>query len=388
MTKAPKLSLGNEAACLGSSFGSTAHSTSALDLKKCSRFVSQQLEQSGALILSEKLLSLSALDSGDLEILSRLSLPLLGKLVELTEMDLVQKKIKIQPAIFFPLAKLLETQSRNEIIEIFRTRILELKKDNTLPDSCLLVVDNWIGDFELSSFLDLLSSILGEVRSFLYLHLLGPSTADLKKITGKNLANGEISTTKVLAELKFAGVSSIYGGQDIDIFLEAAKQDFELSFEQDISSIPAWKEISSLPKPSGDGFFSEKGKRGTSFLSQLLFLRKHLLLSGKFQRWFPASAIPSSQSLVRSEQPLAVDLLRTIAIARLTLPEVSFVSAPLNYFGSKLAHVALAFGANDLGFAALDNETEIALGVPRIENIVRVINEHGRLGSVRMVTTQ
>lgn len=382
MIKEPKLSLGNEAACLVSSFGSTARSTSVLDWKKSSRFVSQQLEQAGALTLSEKLLSLAALESSDLEILSQLSLPLLGKLVELAEMDIVQKEIKIQPAIFFPLAKLLGTKTGNEIIEIFRTKIFELKKANSFPESCLLVVDHWIGDFEFSSFLEVLSSILSEVQSLLRLQLLGPSTADLKKIMGKSLLNGENSTTGVLTQLKFAGIASIYGGQDIDIFQEAAKLDFELSFEQDISSIPAWRKISSLPKPSGDGFFSEKGKRGTSFLSQLLFLRKHLLLSGKFYRWFPASEIPSSQSLTRSEQPFAVDYLRAIAIARLTLPEISFVSAPLNYFGPKLAHVALAFGANDLGFAALDEETEKALRVPRIEDIVRVLNEHGGWGPV------
>ena len=52
-----------------------------------------------------------------------------------------------------------------------------------------------------------------------------------------------------------------------------------------------------------------------------------------------------------------MEVLRAIALARLVLPAEIEVRAPLATLGSKLAQVALDFGASHLGYVAPEGQT-------------------------------
>lgn len=76
------------------------------------------------------------------------------------------------------------------------------------------------------------------------------------------------------------------------------------------------------------------------------------------------------RSQPKEAAPLGLEIARAIAIARLVLPEVPLVRAPISLLGAKLAHIALYCGAQDLGYIALDMTAAEQSGLLRLQDIV------------------
>jgi cyclic dehypoxanthinyl futalosine synthase len=74
-----------------------------------------------------------------------------------------------------------------------------------------------------------------------------------------------------------------------------------------------------------------------------------------------------ASAALRPEEPTAVEYLKTLAVARLTLDNIANVEASLETQGLKVLQMALRFGANDAG----------AIGSAAEENIRRVIRGAG-----------
>ena len=79
---------------------------------------------------------------------------------------------------------------------------------------------------------------------------------------------------------------------------------------------------------------------------------------------------------------LGLEMLRIIALGRLLLPEVEYIRAPFSILGPKAGHIALAFGANDIGFAAVDSQSAKALGVLKLSQVSDIINQHKAFAKV------
>ncbi|MHB8898728.1 MAG: hypothetical protein ACYC6Y_08280, partial [Thermoguttaceae bacterium] len=93
-------------------------------------------------------------------------------------------------------------------------------------------------------------------------------------------------------------------------------------------------------------------------------------------RLLPAAATGDAEGRsVRCEdadESRAAATLRRIAITCLTSPVGSEVRAPVARLGIKAAHVALSFGANHLGQAAVDHETARVLRIPALADLAEV----------------
>ena len=95
-----------------------------------------------------------------------------------------------------------------------------------------------------------------------------------------------------------------------------------------------------------------------SFVDELLLVRRELAPAGKVTAWFPWAVSSSSTQLIRA-----------IALGRLALRSVPRIRAPLSLLGPNVAQAALEFGANDVGFAAVDSYTAQGLGICPLSEI-------------------
>ncbi len=84
--------------------------------------------------------------------------------------------------------------------------------------------------------------------------------------------------------------------------------------------------------------------------------------TGGFTAFIPWPFQPENTRLPRAKAT-AVDYLRTLAVSRLVLDNVPNIQASWVTQGSKIAQVALAFGANDLGSTMIEENVVAAAGV-------------------------
>ena len=66
-------------------------------------------------------------------------------------------------------------------------------------------------------------------------------------------------------------------------------------------------------------------------------------------------------------------MLRAVALGSLALPDVLYVRAPITRLGEKVSHIALHFGANDLGFVAVDELSARRLGIAPYSAAARIV---------------
>ncbi len=85
--------------------------------------------------------------------------------------------------------------------------------------------------------------------------------------------------------------------------------------------------------------------------------------TGGFRAFIPWSFTPYRSALESSDTPGGVDYLRTMAVARLYLDNVSNIDCGWLTEGRKLAQMALRFGANDLGGVLVGEKVIEATGV-------------------------
>ena len=101
--------------------------------------------------------------------------------------------------------------------------------------------------------------------------------------------------------------------------------------------------------------------------------------------------IPWSFSPVNTEMPLmdrqtAMDYLRVVAVSRIYLDNVRYIQAGWLTEGMKLAQIALAMGANDMGGVLTEEVVVRAAGITTrtdIEEMAYLIREAGRVPVLR-----
>jgi aminodeoxyfutalosine synthase len=106
--------------------------------------------------------------------------------------------------------------------------------------------------------------------------------------------------------------------------------------------------------------------------------------TGGFQCFIPLAFHNENNSLQKLPEPTAVDDLRTIAVSRLMLDNVSHMKAYWVSMGVDTAQVALRFGADDLDgtivhesiYHSAGSRTPMGLTRPQL---VRLIREAGRV---------
>ena len=296
------------------------------------------------------------------------SLPLLLKLIELRPKKdstaAVPSTVRCRPVTCLPLGEIFEQAShtraevraRELTLAEFDRRVDRLLQHDGLPPRLFVALDRWSGRFGLDAYL----SVLGEVSRRMGPRFVwvGPSTAEIRVMLQ---SGGVRDVDSLLTRLTEIGVRSIEGGFDREILAAALRHKF---------AVAAGQPVILSPGATLEGFL-EDAVNGFEYLRQISSAETGI------QVWFPWSATQLDRGAVSAETPLAGVLVRLIALARLFLPEVRFIRAPITLMGVKAAHVAVEFGANDLGYVAFDSDTAVALGVARWSELSDTFARHG-----------
>ncbi|MBU4344523.1 MAG: dehypoxanthine futalosine cyclase [Desulfobacteraceae bacterium] len=107
--------------------------------------------------------------------------------------------------------------------------------------------------------------------------------------------------------------------------------------------------------------------------------------TGGFTAFIPWTFQPDNTRL-HTQKAFAVEYLRVLALSRLVLDNIPNIQASWVTQGDKIAQVALAFGANDLGSTMIEENVVAAAGVrfrlPK-EEMVRLIQDAGYMAVQR-----
>jgi hypothetical protein len=324
---------------LSDSFQKAGHKTFEQSLGS---FSLRYLSQANLLDIAEKLFYLTPLSLDETIRLCEAPLPALAKLVEIRRLTIATStNLRLRAVLYFPIATLLAEKGAESAIEALTVKLGKVASDiSSMQGPIYLVVDNWHAQGKFGELKALLLQIIKKPAINIPLQILGPSTAEVKEVE-RSLKNGsERDLSQLINSFKELRISGIEGGSDFEIHQLSANQGLKLAFGQEI--------------------FGDKLSMH-DFSVALLRVRDELSASKALQCWFPTLTLDSDGYAGVSKE--AVRLLKAIAIGYLSLSEVEFIRAPLTLFGPKLAELSASYGANDLGFAAIDSATSSEQGV-------------------------
>ncbi|OQY50590.1 MAG: aminofutalosine synthase MqnE [Desulfobacteraceae bacterium 4572_87] len=163
-----------------------------------------------------------------------------------------------------------------------------------------------------------------------------------------HLASREgITSRECLKRLKSAGLSAMPGG-GAEVFSERVR---EALFPRKISA-DRWLEIHGEAHSLGIGTNATLLFGHMETLEErvvhLFRLRKQQDLTGGFRAFIALPFHPENTPLAHMPGPTGVDILKTIAAARLILDNIDHIKAYWVMLGIKLTQTALHFGADDL----------------------------------------
>ena len=333
-----------------------------------SSFLQRQLEAAGCHEIVALAKARNPLTEQQARSLLKLPFPLLGAIIEESGWALRKHQIKTRRDIplrfvgVLPLTDICRELRLTRASLTADTADAELRlgeamlklvetmlKSHTTNSALVLQLDSWEPISSFPELLNLLPRVMAKTSRKTEIH--GPSTSELKSILDQHSS----AESELLGQLTDPLFTGIEGGGDIAIYQRAADSGVPVHFGQNMLKSRL------IEQTSG----SEN-----SFLANLFAIRKTLLPSESLRSWFPWSNVLLDRSQPKEAAPLGLEIARAIAIARLVLPEVPLVRAPISLLGAKLAHIALYCGAQDLGYIALDMTAAEQSGLLRLQDIV------------------
>lgn len=334
-------------------------------------FAFKRLGELGLLQLAEQIMERQSIDLGQAHLLFRTSLPVLGKLVELHchtyQREIVKNPLQVvKPLCYIPLAETLEKTGFVQTKSYFQMLLNEIYQTSELNQPLYITIDRWWGTFDLPTLLELIFELTQNNGTSCFLPL-GPSTAEIKKLikySGKETVD-EVITEEFFLTFTAAGINAIHGGIDFSIHSVLASIGFEVNLSQDLTK-GREHALFGIQEQFNKGVLDIQEQR---FLNSIAYIRDSILGSGKLCSWSPWISAVLDSGANPVDSPLGLELLSRIALARLFLADVASIVAPIYLMGTRLSSAALFFGANDLGFAAIDSQTADQLGIPRLGDI-------------------
>ena len=258
------------------------------------------------------------------------------------------EQARLKPLFYVPIGSILQQSgSSKKALQTLADRT-DAVLSHCGGENLSLAIDEW-GDS--NSFPKILETLVAfcEIKPEA-LEILGPSTADLRKLApAENDETGSHFTPDFFSSLKSAGVDTIEGGSNRALHSLAAKNGFRLAVAQNLVRTRLAVQSSTA---SNEGF-----------LQELYAVREELVPSRKLETWFPWSSAVLDTGLPKADTPLGFEFLRALLLGRLLLPEVPYIRASVSLVGIRLAELAYSFGANDFGYVSADAETAERLGL-------------------------
>ena len=228
-------------------------------------------------------------------------------------------------------------------------------------------------EYGLKNYLDL---IIGVKERFpkIWLHSFSPS--EVVHIAKKE----SMSINEIIQELKAAGLDSMPGASDL--LVERIRK--KISPKK--ASVNQWCEvILSLAKnkmKSSATMTYGMGETNEEKIKHLKIIRDVQDKAGNIQAFIPWSFSPKATSMENIQPATGIDYLKILAISRIFLDNIIYFQAGWLTEGLKLAQLALAMGANDMGGILTEEVVVKATGIKTTTNqaqLVEIIKNSGRI---------
>jgi len=291
------------------------------------------LKQKDLLIISLKILDLEKEEPTKAELAyftKELTLPLLQLLVQ------AKRKLygyragsENSPILYIPLINWLRRDGSNISKQKLSDKLQQIKS----RERVYILFDTWLSSRPLESLLQLWSDIdtseMGELK------LIGPNPSEIQQLAIKR----KEPLSKLLAYLKSSAIYKIEAGNDLELTQISSAAGLSSTYTQTISN-----------SDMADQSFFE-------------ILRKLKAISIQNSETKLAWSIKNSPTEDSAERLLIS--YKAIALASLILPRSFEIIAPSGLLGTKEAKFALAIGASNCGYTAIDSETAELLSLPK-----------------------
>jgi cyclic dehypoxanthinyl futalosine synthase len=222
--------------------------------------------------------------------------------------------------------------------------------------------------------LDYYEKLLRWIKTRYPIHIHGFSPPEISHLA----AVSEMTIKEVLVALKTAGLDSIPGG-GAEVLSDRVRQ----MISPKKGSVRDWLQV--METAHGLGLRSTAtmmfGHVETveERIEHLMAIRDLQDRTGGFTAFIPWTFQPGHTRLPLTEAK-GVEYLRTLALSRLVLDNIPNVQASWVTQGSKVAQLALYFGANDLGSTMIEENVVAATGVSHrlsLEEMKQLIRSAG-----------
>ena len=214
-------------------------------------------------------------------------------------------------------------------------------------------------DYRLKDYLNLITSIKTKFPQ-IWLHSFSPS--EVIHIAKKE----SISIDKIIKELKTAGLDSMPGASDV--LIDRMRQ--KISPKK--ATVQQWKEVmcclaDNNMKTSATMTYG-LGETNKEKIEHLKTIRDVQDITNNIQAFIPWSFSPSGTRMDNILPATGVDYLKILAISRIFLDNITYFQAGWLTEGLKLAQIALAMGANDMGGILTEEVVVKATGIKTSTN--------------------
>ncbi len=229
-------------------------------------------------------------------------------------------------------------------------------------------------ELKIDYYIALLENIRAE---FPAIHIHGFSPPEICHIAEVS----ELETRTVLARLKSAGLGSMPGGgaEILDDRVRGRISPNKIGWQKWLGVM---EEAHGLGLRTTATMMFGSLETPEELVEHLFRVREVQDRTGGFTAFIPWSFQPANTDLLREVKNPAtgIDYLRVLALSRLVLDNIDNLQASWVTQGTKLAQVALRFGANDFGSTMIEENVVAAAGVHfsiSLEELVDTIREAG-----------
>ncbi|TAL31013.1 MAG: CofH family radical SAM protein [Spirochaetes bacterium] len=228
-------------------------------------------------------------------------------------------------------------------------------------------------EYTLAYYVEMVRAVKGSFPG-IYLHSFSP--AEVIHIAGKEHRTPE----QVVAALKEAGLDSMPGASDLLIDrIRREVSPAKLTRDEWVGVIRA---IAHNGMKSSATMTYGMGETLAERISHLETVRAVQDETGALRAFIPWSFSPARTRMEHIPPATGIDYLKTVAVARIYLDNVVNIQAGWLTEGLKLAQIALAMGANDMGGVLTEEVVVKATGLgakTNREELIHVIRAAGKI---------
>ncbi len=222
--------------------------------------------------------------------------------------------------------------------------------------------------------LDYYTGLLRFIHKHFHIHVHGFSPPEIAFLARKE----NLTPKETLKALIDAGLNSIPGG-GAEILVDAVRQQVSPNKATTEEWLEVMRTAHQMGLRSSATMMFGHAEQPEDLVEHLMRIRDLQDETGGFTAFIPWTFQPDN-TRIRAVRRTAAEYLRVLALSRIVLDNVDHLQASWVTQGDKIAQVALAFGADDLGSTMIEENVVAAAGVnfrlPQSE-MVRLIQDAG-----------